>query len=98
MAKRSIDAGVVTGAILWAPVGSATIHVRKIVVSCSSSTTVTVYHGTDTTANRLLRGYFSANQGCIVEFNKEEPCARGDTIYVTNVNATASVTVYGLEF
>ena len=66
-------------------------------ISCSSATTVTIFIDDDTTANRIFKGYFAANQGALADIDGAILLNPDQVIKITNVNPTASITIVGEE-
>ena len=99
LVKKTLDwAGAITGSTIWDPTAGKKFVIVNIIISCSAACTVTLFDNTDTTANRILKGYFAENGGLVSNFSQPIISSTADNILkITTSAAGGSVTVFGYE-
>ena len=94
---KSAEVGAET-VTLWDPTTGSKFVVTDMIVSVSSAATVTIFDGTDTTANRLAKASLAANGGFIHNFKIPFRSSTVDNLLkVTSTAATCYITVIGYE-
>ena len=97
---KTVDfAASATAQAIWTPASGKKFVITDIIISCSAAGTITVFDSTDSTANRVVKGYFSANGGIDHPYSKAFVSAAADNIlkYTTGTGIAGSLTIWGYE-
>ena len=88
-----------TAQAIWTPTSGKKFVITDMVISCSAAGTITVFDSTDTTATRIVKGYFAANGGLSQPYSKPRTSSTADNVlkYTTGSGITGSLTIQGYE-
>lgn len=99
MVHKSDDwTGAVTAQATWTPASGKRFVMTDLFISCSSACTVTLFDGTDTEANRVLKADFAQYGGVAHAFRKPWiSAAVGNVLKLTTSAAGGYISVAGYE-
>ena len=100
LVTKTIDfAASETAQTIWTPTSGKKFVITDMIISCSAAGTITVFDSTDSTANRIVKGYFAANGGLSQPYSKPRTSSTADNVlkYTTGSGIAGSLTIQGYE-
>ena len=88
-----------TAQAVWTPASGKKFVITDMSISFTDAGAITVFDNTDSTANRVFKGYFPANDGFDHSCGKPFKSSTNDNVlkYTTDVTAAGSLVVWGYE-
>ncbi len=88
-----------TAQAVWTPASGKKFVITDMIISLTAAGTITVFDNTDSTANRVAKGYFTANGGLDHSCSKPFKSSTNDYVlkYTTDLTAAGSLVVWGYE-
>lgn len=86
-----------TGETLWTPASGKKFRVEYVVLSFSAAGALTLFDGTDSTANRVLKMNGAVNGGMTGALVFQSSTVDNVLKYTTGAGAAGSLTVFGYE-
>ncbi len=88
-----------TAQAVWTPASGKKFVITDMSILLTDAGAITVFDNTDSTANRVFKGYFPANDGFDRHCSKPFKSSTNDNVlkYTTDVTAAGSLVVWGYE-
>ena len=97
--KKTKDwTGAITGSTVWDPTTGKKFVLTNILINATAACTITLFDGTDSTANRIFKAEMGAKQSIVIPFRKPLESAAVNNILKLTTSATGGqLTVIGYE-
>lgn len=99
MIKKTYDwGGAVTAQDVWDPTSGTKFVITDILIGVNTATDITLFDSTDSTANRIFKGYFADNSNLVSNQKLPIVSSTADNILkITTGGGSGSLTIYGYE-